>query len=163
MRSPTEKQFLFLEDLGYQGPEPKTLIEASDLIDELKAARKKRRSVRPPSCLAIVLVVGGIIWLLRPENPTPPKSAPQTAKAPITKPVVKAIPAQTPAAHKPLESEYGKWRTWVATGTRHTTDALLVAVEGDSVRLQKRNGKKVKVALNKLSETDREHVRKANP
>lgn len=35
-RPPTLKQLDYLYDLGYRGPRPRTLAEASDLIDELK-------------------------------------------------------------------------------------------------------------------------------
>ncbi|MBI4615836.1 MAG: hypothetical protein HY720_19620 [Planctomycetes bacterium] len=41
-KPPTERQLDFLEDLGYEGPDPATCLEASETIDAMLARQKNR-------------------------------------------------------------------------------------------------------------------------
>jgi len=52
------------------------------------------------------------------------------------------------------------YRTWVDDTGRHRVVARLVAVEGDSVQLQKENGHTATVPLSRLSPDDNEYVRR---
>ncbi|MCE9547447.1 MAG: DUF1559 domain-containing protein [Planctomycetia bacterium] len=64
--------------------------------------------------------------------------------------------ATAPGAEQP-------WRTWTDASGSHQVEAQLIAVEGDSVRVKKKDGKVVLVPLARLSAADQEYAKKAMP
>ncbi len=52
------------------------------------------------------------------------------------------------------------FRTWASSTGNHTTEAILLSYGSGSVTLERRDGKKIKVELAKLSDADRAYVEK---
>lgn len=120
--TPSDKQLDFLEELGYRGLRPRTMTEASVLIESMLAARDSPRAedvlrnyragigapaVRPKSpsklggCLVILLLVGGCLYWSRDPAPQP---KPQGWDAPPQTPEViptKSIPVLHDSPHPP--------------------------------------------------------------
>lgn len=65
--------------------------------------------------------------------------------------------ADEPPAVKRIHRES---RTWTDASGKHTIDATFYSRIGDTVTLQKSDGQKIKLPLNKLSDEDREWLRK---
>lgn len=55
MKPPTEKQLRYLRTLGYSGPEPSDIAQASQWITELEE-RRERRTFRYSVLFALVFV-----------------------------------------------------------------------------------------------------------
>jgi len=113
----------------------------------------------------------------KPEEPKPPSIAPEDkpadqpkteepkppAPAPEDKPAEPAPPAKPqpkPAIDDPFSSIQGNpLRLWTDISGQYSVEARFVAVlDGDIVRLQRADGRYVRVALNKLSLADQQFV-----
>jgi hypothetical protein len=66
-------------------------------------------------------------------------------------------PASTAGTGNPFEPDKG-FRTWQDDSGKFKIEAELAGVEGDSVRLKRRDGTTITVALSRLSEADRQFV-----
>ena len=59
---------------------------------------------------------------------------------------------------RPMEGEATKIRTWSSPNGTFSIDAKLVSADGDDLKLERDNGKVLKVSLDKLSKSDRKYV-----
>ena len=84
-----------------------------------------------------------------PDSPAIPPSAPEPPDEPTDEPIA-----------EPTEDLDGGFRTWVDITGRYRVSARIVAVEGNSVRLLKENGRYTTVPLDRLSKPDAAHARR---
>jgi len=80
-----------------------------------------------------------------PAKPAPPEPAP-------------AEKAAAPATQADTTSDTPAYRTWTDNTGNYHTQAQLVDVSGDAVRLLKSNGRTCRVPLDRLSVADRQYV-----
>jgi hypothetical protein len=107
--------------------------------------------------------------------PPPPAAEPAAAPAPVEKPAdqpaekTEEKPAEKPDAKKtekgfddPFSTDTNALKTWVDASGRYRIEARFVGVvEGGVVRLQRADGRFVRVAIDRLSATDQQWVRDA--
>jgi outer membrane biosynthesis protein TonB len=93
------------------------------------------------------------------KKPAAPK--PKAAPAPEKKPAAPA-PEKKPAAPAPKEGASADLlRTWTDdTGRHHEAAEFVALLESGTVRLVRADGRYVRVAFHRLSEADREYVRR---
>ncbi|MDI9443383.1 MAG: SHD1 domain-containing protein [Planctomycetota bacterium] len=118
------------------------------------ALEEKASAVPPPPAPA------------EPALPAPPKPAPaEKAAAPAEKAPAPAEKAPAPAEKAPAPGSQADtagdapvFRTWTDVTGSYQTQAQLVAVSGDVIRLLKSNGRTCRVSLERLSVADRQYL-----
>ncbi|MDD4266988.1 MAG: SHD1 domain-containing protein [Pirellulales bacterium] len=111
------------------------------------ALEEKASAVPPPPAPA------------EPALPAPPKPAPaEKAAAPAEKAPAPAEKAPAPGSQADTAGDAPVFRTWTDVTGSYQTQAQLVAVSGDVIRLLKSNGRTCRVSLERLSVADRQYL-----
>ena len=93
---------------------------------------------------------------LTPQTPSRPEDPPPGEAPAVLDPV---LPEEVPPEPAPREVPKLEMREWTDSTGQFRVTAVLVAVEGDGVRLRRSDGREVVVPLAKLSAADAQYVR----